>query len=412
MNILVLNGGSGSLKCSLYRLDGEAPPDPFPPLWHGEADWTHYEGRAELRIASTAGAAVQEQIEIGDPIDVFAPLLESLWSGPARMLVGREEIEVAGHRVVHGGAEFREATRVTPRVRAALAEMAGLAPVHNRFQVEIIEAVERILGLSALQVAVFDTAFHSALEPAAYVYPGPYEWLSSGIRRYGFHGISYQYTSRRAAQLLGRDPNSLRLIICHLGRGCSLAAIRYGHAVDTTMGFTPMEGLMMGSRSGSVDPGVLLHLIKHDGYTADHLDDVLNRQSGLKGVSGLSSDMRQIVEAKDRGHARAQLAFDIFVHRVRTHIGAMLAVLGGMDALVFTAGIGENSPAVRAAVSSAFEFLGLKLDADKNAHAAADTDIAAADATVRVLMIRTQENWEIARECFRLASADPAPTSD
>jgi acetate kinase len=237
---------------------------------------------------------------------------------------------------------------------------------------------------------------------AAAVYPIPYEWFERGVRRYGFHGISHQYVSQRAADLLGRDLSSLRLITCHLGNGCSLAAVHQGVCVDTTMGFTPLEGLMMGSRSGSLDPSILIYLLKQ-GYDAQQLDDMLNKQSGLKGVSGISGDMRQISQAIESGNSRAQLAFDVYVHRLRWHIGAMLGSLGGLDALVFTAGVGENNAHVRSAACEAFAFLGLKIDEAKNQSSPRDEDIATPDSAIRVLVIQTQEDWAIAQSCWHLS---------
>jgi len=252
---------------------------------------------------------------------------------------------------------------------------------------------------------VFDTGFHSRLPEPAAVYPGPYEWLAQGIRRYGFHGINHQYCAERTAQVLGKDLRSLKLVTCHLGNGCSLAAIREGRSVDTTMGFTPLEGLMMGTRSGSVDPGILTYLMRRGQLTGQQLDDILNTKSGLLGISGISRDMRQIVAAMKDGHPRAKLAFEIFVHRLQAGIGAMMAVLGGIDVLVFTAGIGENSPEVRAAACANFRFLGLILDAAKNAQSSADQDISVSESAVRVLIVRAQEDWAIARDCWRLMSA-------
>jgi acetate kinase len=269
---------------------------------------------------------------------------------------------------------------------------------------EGIEIIEKRIG-EVLQVAVFDTGFHSRLPDAAAVYPGPFEWLAQGIRRYGFHGINHQYCAERTAQLLGKDLRSLKLVTCHLGNGCSLAAIRDGRSVDTTMGFTPLEGLMMGTRSGSVDPGILTYLMRQGQLSGPQLDDLLNSKSGLLGVSGISGDMRQIVAAMKDGHSRAKLAFEIFVHRLKAGIGAMIAGLGGIDALVFTAGIGENSPEVRAAACANFGFLCLKLDPAKNAQSSADQDISLSDSAVRVLIVRAQEDWAIARDCWRLISA-------
>jgi len=395
MKILVLNGGSSSFKSSLYdveRLDGDAAPEA---LWEARVDWEHHPGTAEIRIQE-GGKISNHSIPVKAPLDSLEPLMD--------MVPHREEIRVAGHRVVHGGRKFRDSARINAEVRAGIAEMTSFAPEHNRLELEAIECMERILGPEAVQVAVFDTAFHASLPPPAYVYPGPYEWVERGIRRYGFHGISHQYTSRRAAAILGRELKTLRTITCHLGNGCSLAAIRDGVSIDTTMGFTPLEGLMMGTRSGTIDPGIIIHLVRHLGFRADELDRVLNKESGLRGVSGKSGDMRTVMEAMGSGDKRAQLAFDVYVHRLCSEIGAMLASLGGLDVLVFTAGVGENSPEVRARVAQTFAFLGMQLDARKNRAPAPDRDIAAPDSAVRVLVVRTQEEWEIAREAFRVVS--------
>jgi acetate kinase len=373
MKILVLNGGSSSFKCWFHDVGEPLPVETPRPQWQTSIEW---KGQAPL-------------------VEALKPVLE-----------GRQA-EVVGHRIVHGGKQHRATTLVTPEVRAAIAQEAEFAPAHNRFELEAIEAVDRLLGPQMRQIAVFDTAFHVTLEPAAYVYPVPYGWLGEGVRRYGFHGISYQYATRRAAQMLGAEASPLRLILCHLGNGCSLAAVRDGRSVDTTMGFTPLEGLMMGTRSGSLDPGILIYLLRHGGYTADQLDGILNRESGLKGVSGLSGDMREILTAVAEGNQRAQLAFDIYAHRVSREAGAMLAVLGGMDALVFTGGVGEHCPPLRERVCGQFAFLGLQLDSGKNARShssPADEDIATPQSAVRVLVIHAEEEWEIARECYRLVT--------
>jgi acetate kinase len=237
---------------------------------------------------------------------------------------------------------------------------------------------------------------------AAKVYPGPYEWFENGIHRYGFHGINHQYCAGRAARVLGRELNSLKVVSCHLGNGCSLAAIRGGQSIDTTMGFTPLEGLMMGTRSGSVDPGILTYLMRQKGISGQQLDEILNKQSGLLGVSGISGDLREILAAIKKGNARAKLALDIYVHRLQSGIGAMVAVLGGLAALIFSAGVGENSPEVRAATCENFGYLGLKLDPKKNLQSFSDKDIAASDSSVRVLVIHAQEDWAIAQECWKL----------
>lgn len=402
MKLLVLNAGSSSQKSCLYELGDTLPAEPPPPLWEGSIDWTHHQGRAELKVKTAQGKKLEEEFESESRSDTISRMLKTLWSGETQVIQDLHEIDRVGHRVVHGGEDYRQSTFVTPAVKAAIAHLAVFAPVHNRANLEGIEAIEQVMG-DVPQVAVFDTAFHAQLPPPAYVYPGPYEWLEKGIRRYGFHGISHQYCADRAAKILNRDLQELRLITCHLGNGCSLAAIREGRSVDTTMGFTPLAGLMMGTRSGSVDPGILIHLLREsEDCTADKLDQILNRNSGLLGVSGVSADLRLIMEAIAIGNARAQLALDIYVHRLRSYIGAMLASLGGLDALVFTAGVGENSAAVRAATCEGWEFLGLKLDGEKNQKSPMDVDIATADSAVRVLVIHTQEDWAIAQECWRM----------
>ncbi|MEG4860574.1 acetate kinase [Microcoleus sp. K1-B6] len=401
MKILVLNAGSSSQKSCLYELNDVLPDRPLQPLWEAQIDWTHQQGIAELKVKTAKGDRLEEEFASESREDAISRMLESLWKGRTQTINDLNEIDIVGHRVVHGGQDYQQSTLISPDVKKAIARLSVFAPVHNPVNLEGIEALEKILP-NVPQVAVFDTAFHAQLPPAAFVYPGPYEWLENGIRRYGFHGISHQYCARRAAEILGKDVADLRLISCHLGNGCSLAAIRGGWSVDTTMGFTPLEGLMMGSRSGSIDPGILIHLLKQSDFTAEKLDGILNRNSGLKGISGVSSDLRQIGDAIAQGNQRAQLALDIYIHRLRAGIGAMLASLGGLDALIFTAGVGENSAVVRAAACEAFGFIGLKLDGDKNQQSPIDQDIAAVDSAVRILVIHTQEDWEIARECWKL----------
>ncbi|HEY9708121.1 MAG TPA: acetate kinase [Oculatellaceae cyanobacterium] len=406
MKILVLNAGSSSHKSCLYQLDDTLPELPPPPLWEAKVDWTKHPGMAELEVKAK-GTVLEEELQTTSRPDTIAHMLETIWSGRTQVIANPAEIDMVGHRVVHGGQEYQQATRITPEVKEAIANLSTFAPVHNPANLEGIEAIEKILGDTIPQVAVFDTAFHSTLPLAAAVYPVPYEWFEQGIRRYGFHGISHQYCAHRTAQLMGKDLASLHLITCHLGNGASLAAIRDGQSIDTTMGFTPLEGLMMGTRSGSIDPGILIHLLQHADYDAQKLDEVLNKASGLKGVSGVSGDLRQIVSDIDKGNQRAKLAFDMFVHSLCKHIGAMLASLGGLDALVFTGGIGENSAAIRTAACEAFGFLGLKLDQQKNDASPADTDIATADSGIRVFVVHTEEDWAIAQECWKLANTAP-----
>lgn len=403
MKILVLNAGSSSQKSCLYELNDVLPDRPLQPLWEAKIDWTHQQNVSELKVTTAKGTQFEEEFASESRTDAISRMLETLWKGKTQTINDLKEIDIVGHRVVHGGQDYQQSTLISPDVKKAIARLAVFAPVHNPVNLEGIEAIEHILP-NVPQIAVFDTAFHAQLPPAAFVYPGPYEWLENGIRRYGFHGISHQYCARKAAEILGRNLTDLRLISCHLGNGCSLAAIRGGLSVDTTMGFTPLEGLMMGSRSGSIDPGIIIHLLRRSDITAEKLDNILNQNSGLKGISGVSGDMRQIVEAISQGNDRAQLALDIYIHRLRAGIGAMLASLGGLDALIFTAGVGENSAIVRSAACEAFGFMGLKLDGEKNQQSPVDEDIAAADSAARVLVIHTQEDWEIARECWRIYS--------
>ena len=406
MKVLVMNAGSSSQKSTLYDLGGPNNPPPDraqSALWEGEADWAEHQGEADLSITTAQGQKVEKKLPTDSRPEVIAGLLETLWSGPTRVVDSPSDITIVGHRVVHGGADYRESVVITPEVKATIQRIADFAPLHNLVNLEGIEAVEQVLP-HVQQVAVFDTAFHRDLPPAAYVYPGPYDWLEQGIRRYGFHGISFQYCTQRAAQIIGCDTGSLRMVICHLGNGCSLAAVRDGHSIDTTMGFTPLEGLMMGSRSGSVDPGILIYLQRHSGDSADQLETMLNKQSGLKGISGVSSDLREVMRARDEENERATLAVDIYVHRLRGFIGAMIASLGGLDALVFAGGVGEHSAIIRSEACKAFSFLNLRIDEVRNRQSPTDSDIATPDSAVRVLIVHTEENWMIAKECWRFAT--------
>ncbi|HUL48863.1 MAG TPA: acetate kinase [Gemmatimonadales bacterium] len=368
MRILVLNLGSSSQKSRLYefadRPAGEA-------VWEKQIEWDG---------------------EIGSHGRAVAQILEQVPSP--------ETIDVVGHRVVHGGSRYGDPVRITQTVKADIARLADYAPLHNQAALEGIAEVERVLGVVP-QVAVFDTAFHRHLPPAAAVYPGPYDWYTAGIKRFGFHGINHQYCAARAAELLGAE-QSRRLVVCHLGNGCSLAAIRDGTSVDTTMGFTPLDGLMMGTRSGSVDPGILTYLLRRSALDAAQLDVVLNTQSGLLGISGVSGDMRAVLAARQAGHARATLAFDIYIHRLRGGIASMTASLGGLDALVFTAGVGEHAAEVREAACQGLAHLGVELVQSKNRGSQADAEIQSADSRVRVLIIRAQEDWMIAKACWGL----------
>jgi acetate kinase len=399
VKILVLNSGSSSQKSSLYEI-GETPPDDPPtPLWEDKIEWRDRVAEAEVKNAR--GIVQKNRAKVSSRAEAVEHLLGTLTNGDTRAVTSLAEIDVVGHRVVHGGPKYEVPVLLTPEVRAGIAKVSVFAPLHNRAELEGMEVIEKLLG-RVPQVAVFDTGFHRKMPQAAAVYPGPYLWFEHDIRRYGFHGINHQYCATRAARLLGQDLNSLKLVTCHLGNGCSLAAIRDGHSIDTTMGFTPLEGLMMGTRSGSIDPGILTYLMRTGRLDAQKIDDVLNNESGLLGISGTSGDMREILAAMNKGHTRAKLAFDIYVHRLQAGIGAMVVVLGGIDVLIFSAGVGENSVEVRDVACKLLAFLGVRLDDAANRRRNSDRDIAAPDSAVRVLIIRAQEDWAIARECWRV----------
>jgi acetate kinase len=402
MKILVLNAGSSSHKSCLFDLTQHSSDSLAPnPIWRAALDWTHAEGLVELTAKTETGQSIQQALPITDQAKGIAAMLNTLVQGPTQVLEHLSDLDGVGHRVVHGGRDYVDSVRIDGAVKAAIRRLIPLAPSHNPANLQGIEAMEQILG-NVPQVAMFDTAFHARMPDFASTYPGPYAWVEQGIRRYGFHGISHQYVAQRAADLIGQDIRQLKLLTAHLGNGCSLAAVKHGVSVDTTMGFTPLDGLMMGSRSGSVDPGILIHLIRQGGYTADQLDQLLNKESGLKGISGLSNDMRLVAEAMEQGNPQAQLAVDMFLHRLRREMGAMIASLGGLDGLVFTAGIGENSPLIWQRACEPFAFMGLKLKDAGLDRAAEDQDIAAADSAVRVLVIHTQEEWAIAQACLTL----------
>jgi acetate kinase len=313
---------------------------------------------------------------------------------PAAALGELPAVDVVAHRVVHGGEDFLAATWIDAPVRARLEELAALAPLHQPRALAAVDATGRALPC-VRAAACFDTAFHATLPPAASTYALPAAWRERwSLRRYGFHGLSHAYAARRAAELVGRAPEELRIVSCHLGAGASLAAVAGGRSVDTTMGFTPLEGLVMATRAGSVDPGLLLWLLQHGGLDVDEMADALEHRSGLTGLAG-TRDMRELL---DRTDEPAALALDVFVHRLRTGIGSMAAAIDGIDVLAFTGGIGEHAPAVRAAATAGLGFLGVQLDAERNAGARGDAEIAAPGASVRTVVITAREDREIARQ--------------
>jgi acetate kinase len=357
-SVLVVNAGSSSLKWVVLDAQSEEVQD------KGEASWETSEvGRHDVELK-----AALERVP---------------------------EVHAVGHRVVHGGSHFGEAAVVDDGVRDQILQLAELAPLHNPAAVAGIDAAQARFP-TVPQVAAFDTAFHATLSQAAVVYPVPWEWTSKwGLRRFGFHGLSVEYAVRRTAALLHGVPH--RMVVCHLGAGCSITALLDGRSVDTSMGFTPLEGVMMARRSGSVDPGLLLYLMRQHGFSAADLETALNERSGLLGVSQVSADLRQVLAAAEAGNPLAQLARDVFVRRIVGTIGSVIAMLAGLDALIFTGGIGEHSDVIRAAVCTPLTYVQLGLNPSANAARHADADIATPASAVRVLVITAREDLSILR---------------
>jgi acetate kinase len=387
MNILLLNAGSSSLKAALMESADCTV------VARGQADW--------------AGSATRYQFDGSDGKE-HAELVP--WNGHARAVqrfvtdlppAQRSMLAAVGHRVVHGG-QFTSSVRITPEIRSRITALAELAPLHNPPSLEALAAAETELP-GVPHVAVFDTAFHATLPPEAHTYPIPERWTRDWrIRRYGFHGLSHAYCARRAAEMLGRRTEDLRLVVCHLGHGCSASAVRGGKCVDTTMGFTPLDGLMMATRSGSIDPSIVLHVQQYHGLTGAQVEAALNRESGLLGVSGISADMRQVLAAAKSGNEQARLALGIYTHRVRQAVGALAVTMGGVDALVFTAGVGEHADEIRAGVCTGLDCLGLELDAQANNACRPDADIARTTSRGRILVIATREDLTMVQEVMQV----------
>jgi acetate kinase len=358
MRVLVVNPGSSSLKLRLLDPDDRVGAEDDLPASSGEVE----------------GSAVEAFLD----------------RGPAP--------EAVGVRVVHGGPEFRSSVRVDARVLERLEATAELAPLHNPPALLALRVLDKARPSLPL-VACFDTAFHATLPAAAAVYGVPWRWTEEwGVRRYGFHGLSHAWASRRAAVMLDRPPESLRTVTCHLGAGASLCAVDRGVSVDTTMGFTPMEGLLMATRSGSLDPGALLWIERRQGLSPEQVEQALDREAGLLGISGRSGDMREVLSAAKEGSERSQLALDVYLHRLRSCIGAMAAALGGLDALVFTGGVGERSSQVRALACSGLGFLGISIDEDLNRSSTPDALLSPPSSKVATLIVAAREDLEIARE--------------
>jgi acetate kinase len=395
MKVLVINAGSSSIKYQFFDMATER---------------VIAKGLVE-RIGEPQGRVVQEvngqkrehRLPIPNHGAAFQVIVRELMGGESPVIKSKDEIEAVGHRVVHGGEAFKASVRITEAVLKAIRACVPLAPLHNPPNLTGIEAAQTLLP-DVPHVAVFDTAFHQEMPPTAFMYALPYElYEKDRIRRYGFHGTSHAYVSRRAAAMMNRPVEKFRCITCHLGNGCSMAAVLNGHSVDTSMGLTPLEGLVMGTRSGDIDPAITFHLASVKGMDLGEINAILNRESGLLGLSGLSNDMRSVTEAAAGGHERAKLALDVFGYRIKKYIGSYLAVLGGAEAIVFTGGIGENNGSMRATATAGLAELGVKIDAEKNAKAHGEADVSAADSRVKILVVPTNEELVIARDTAEIA---------
>jgi acetate kinase len=395
MNILVLNCGSSSVKYQL--IDGEARKK----LAGGVVDRIGMSG-ATLSNTRFDGDEIKIAGEIVDHTVAIEYILAILLSRTHGVISDKSEIHAIGHRVVHGGETFSGSVLITPEVIKTLQENIELAPLHNPHNLRGISACEGNLP-GTPQVGVFDTAFHQRMPRKAYLYGIPYSlYLQYKIRRYGFHGTSHRYVADRAAKTLNREASSLRIITCHLGNGCSMAAVDRGVSIDTTMGFTPLEGLLMGTRSGDLDTQVILHIMAKEGLTVNEASTLLNKHSGLQGISGISSDMREVIAEMKNGDKKATYAFDVFCYRIKKYIGAYAAAMGGLDAVVFTGGIGENSPDVRRASCDGLNFLGIAVDDAVNESKEKEKNISQAGARTAVLVIPTNEELVIALDTMEI----------
>lgn len=389
MKILVLNCGSSSVKYQFFDLDKNLA------LCKGLVDRIGMAG-AVLSHSRYDGEKINLVAEILDHTMAIEYVVAILMSKNHGVIETQKDIDAVGHRVVHGGETFSGSIKITDEVVRVLHENIGLAPLHNPPNIKGIQAVTRLLP-DTPQVGVFDTAFHSNMPHKAFLYGIPYElYKKHKIRRYGFHGTSHRFVSATAASMMNKDVSELKIVTAHLGNGCSMAAVDRGKSIDTTMGFTPLEGLLMGTRSGDMDPSVILYIMGKEELTSSEANTLLNKHSGLTGISGESSDMRDIIISMKEGHKRSRYAFEVFCYRIKKYIGAYAAAMGGLDAVVFTGGIGENSADVRAEVCKDLGFLGLEIDGMKNE--AKEDDISALNSRVKVFRIPTDEELVIARD--------------
>lgn len=395
MKILVLNCGSSSIKYQLMDTDTKIA------LAKGIVERIGMSG-ALLKHQRSDGDSITISGEILDHTIAIEYVLAVLLSPNHGVIKDKSEIDAVGHRVVHGSETFASSVLINKDVMKELQANIELAPLHNPHNISGILACQRHLP-NTPQVGVFDTAFHQKMPPHAYLYGIPYElYKRHKIRRYGFHGTSHYYVSHRAAELLNKPVDKLKIITCHLGNGCSMAAVKYGISIDTTMGFTPLEGLLMGTRSGDLDPQVILYIMGKEGLTKAEAETLLNKHSGLIGLSGTSSDMREIESEMEASDKKSKIAFDVFTYRVKKYIGAYAAAMGGLDVVVFTGGIGENSINVRKAVCSDLEFLGIKINDEKNTSKEKEKNISDDNTKVAVLVIPTNEELVIAMDTDRI----------
>ena len=390
MKVLIVNAGSSSLKYQLIDMEGEVT------LAKGLVERIGIDGSKLTQTVNGQKRSIE--VPMHDHVEACRYMIQELTSEQHGVVKRMDEIGAVGHRVVHGGESFTTSAVIDDAVIAAIEENIRFSPLHNPANLMGIRAMQEIMPETPM-VAVFDTSFHQSMPRKAYLYGIPMDYYRRlRVRRYGFHGTSHMYVSQRAAQMLGKKPEELRIITCHLGNGSSIAAVAYGKSVDTSMGLTPLEGVLMGTRSGNVDPAVLQFIMNDEQIGIDEMLDILNKQSGFLGISGVSSDMRDVEAAAAAGNEDAEAALEMQSYGVRKYIGAYAAAMGGVDAIVFTAGIGENGPALREKVMRDMEFMGAKLDPAKNNIRGKEADVSADDSKVRVLVIPTDEEIVIARD--------------
>ena len=396
MKILILNAGSSSLKYQLIDMDGEKL------LAKGIVERIGIEGSKITQKANGHEIVIEKPMKTHtEGIELMLKALTDPEKGAVKSM---DEIGAVGHRVLHGGERFTASVLINEEVKDAIRANIPLGPLHNPANLMGIEACEKVMP-NTPNVAVFDTAFHQTMPPKAYLYGVPMEYYERlKVRRYGFHGTSHRYVSKRACEFLGLDRKKTRVITCHLGNGSSMAAVDCGECVDTSMGITPLEGVIMGTRSGSMDPAVVQFIANNDHLSVDEVLNILNKKSGLLGISGLSSDMRDIDDAVEKGNARAIIARDMLVAGIRKYIGSYAAVMGGVDVIVFTAGIGENNDLLRASVMEGFEFMGAKLDPERNKLNRTETVISTDDSKIQVWVIPTNEELAIALDTLEIAT--------